>query len=37
MMDDEHGVVHRRVKNKLAKKRSELRMLFQTESADEIE
>lgn len=37
MMDDEHGVVHRRSKNKLAKKRSELRMLFQTESADEIE
>lgn len=37
MMYDEHGVVHRRTKNKLAKKRSELRMLFQTESADEIE
>lgn len=37
MMDDEHAVVHRRAKNKLAKKRSELRMLFQTESADEIE
>lgn len=37
MMDDEHGVINRRTKNKLAKKRSELRMLFQTESADEIE
>lgn len=37
MMDEENGVVHRRPKTKLAKKKSELRILFQGESIDEIE
>lgn len=37
MMDEENGVVHRRQKAKLLKKKSELRMLFQGESADDAE
>lgn len=38
MMDEEHGVVHRRPKTKLAKKKSELRILLQgDQSIDEIE
>lgn len=36
-MDDEDGVVHRRAKHKLGKKKSELRLLLQGESIDEIE
>lgn len=36
-MDEENGVIHRRTKTKLAKKKSELRILFQGESIDEIE
>lgn len=35
MMDEENGVVHRRPKTKLIKKKSELRMLFQVESTEE--
>lgn len=37
MMDEDHGVVHRRSKAKLAKKKSELRILLQGESIDENE
>lgn len=37
MMDEENGVVHRRAKTKLVKKKSELRMLFQVESTDDVE
>lgn len=37
MMDEEDGAVHRRIKVKLAKKRSELRILLQGESIDELE
>lgn len=37
MMDEENGVIHRRSKAKLAKKKSELRILFQGDSIDEIE
>lgn len=37
MMDEEDGAVHRRTKVKLAKKKSELRILLQGESIDEHE
>lgn len=37
MMDEENGVIHRRSKTKLAKKKSELRILLQGDSIDEIE
>lgn len=37
MMDEEDGVVHRRAKHKLGKKKSELRLLLHGESTDEIE
>lgn len=37
MMDEEDGAVHRRTKVKLMKKKSELRILLQGESIDEIE
>lgn len=37
MMDEDNGVVHRRSKVKLIKKKSELRILFHGESVDEIE
>lgn len=36
-MDEEDGVVHRRAKNKLGKKKSELRLMLQSESIDELE
>lgn len=36
-MDEDNGVTHRRSKTKLAKKKSELKILFQGESIDEIE
>lgn len=37
MMDEDDGVVHRRAKHKLGKKKSELRFLLQGESIDELE
>lgn len=36
MMDEEDGVVHRRVKHKLGKKKSELRLLLQGDTIDEL-
>lgn len=37
MMDEEDGVVHRRAKHKLGKKKSEMKLMIHSESIDEME